>query len=247
MNEPFVRDDETLEDLQLNGLKLLQKKKGFRFGMDSVLLADFADIRNNEMVADFGTGSCILPLLLIGRNKGAFFHCFEIQDNIAEMAERTVSMNHLEKRIQIYHSEAENAAKLIRECSIDSVICNPPYGIPGAVLNSPYETRAVSKSQESGTLDGFFRSAFRILKGKGKISLIYPTAGMLHIMKQLQQNHLEPKRFQLIYPYEDKPSNLVMIEAVKDAKPSLHPMEPLIIYTSDRHLTNKLKSVYHIE
>ena len=77
--------------------------------------------------------------------------------------------------------------------------------------------------------------------------MVYPAPPMLQIMKQLQSFHLEPKRFQLVYPYENKPANLVLIEAVKDARPMLHPMDPLIIYTADHHLTNRLKSVYHIE
>ena len=79
MNTIFFDDDETVEDLQLNGLKIIQKKKGFRFGMDSVLLADFAAIRSTDVVADFGTGSCILPLLLYGRKKGVCFYAFEKQ------------------------------------------------------------------------------------------------------------------------------------------------------------------------
>lgn len=99
MDHCELREDETLEDLQLEGLKLLQKKKGFRFGMDSVLLAHFAFIHENDTVADFGTGSGVLPLLLIGRNKGKTFQCLEIQEEIAEMAQRTVRLNHLENRV----------------------------------------------------------------------------------------------------------------------------------------------------
>ena len=86
-----------------------------------------------------------------------------------------------------------------------------------------------------------------MLKGRGKLFLVYPAPQMLYIMKILQLHHLEPKRFQLVYPYADKPANLVLIEAVKDARPTLHPMKPLIIYERDGSLTNELKSVYHLE
>ena len=246
MEKIEIREDETLEDLQLGGLKLLQKKNGFRFGMDSVLLAHFAFIRRQDTVADFGTGSGILPLLLIGRNKGSTFQCFEIQDEIAEMADRTVRLNRLEDRITIIRGNAADAPDLIAPCSLDAVICNPPYGVPGSSMTSPSQSRAISRSQHQHTLDGFFRSAFWILKGRGRIYLVYPASQMLQVMKQLQAFHLEPKRFQLVYPYEDKPANLVLIEAVKDAKPMLHPMDPMIIYTKDHGLTNRLKSVYHI-
>lgn len=247
MNNPLILESETLEDLQLNNLKLLQKRDGFKFGMDSVLLAEFACIRKQDLVADFGTGSGILPLLLTGREKGSRYIGIEIQKNMAEMAERTVLLNHLENSIRIIHGDAAYAAEWISPCSVDAVICNPPYGQPGTVISSPFESRAIARNQNENTLKGFFSSAFKILKGKGRISLVYPAPQMLLIMKLLQDYHLEPKRFQMVYPFENKPANLVLIEAVKDAKPTLHPMEPLIIYKADHQLTNRLKSIYHIE
>ncbi len=103
-----------------------------------------------------------------------------------------------------------------------------------------------SSSSSSRFNSGFLKSAFRILKGRGRFITVYPAPRMLYLMEMMQQAHLEPKRFQLVYPDENKPANLVLIEAVKDAKPMLHPMEPLIIYTKDRSLTNRLKSVYNI-
>lgn len=242
----FPGEDETVEELKPYGLKLLQKKNGFRFGMDSVLLAEFADIRATDRVSDFGTGSCVIPLLMIGRNKGKYYECIEIQKEIAEMAERTVSLNHLNNRIRIVCGDVKSVTTDIPICSFDAVVCNPPYTPPGTALASPISCRAISRTQETSTLSDFFSSAFRILKGKGKIFLIYPASGMLHIMNLLHQAHLEPKKFQLVYPYEHKPANLVLIEAVKDARPTLHPMPPLIVYKSGNELTDRLKSVYHI-
>ena len=247
MNHEWLNEDETLEDLQLHGLKLIQKKDGFRFGMDSVLLAHFSQIGSSDLVADFGTGSGVLPLLLIGRGKGRSFECFEIQESYVKMAERTVQLNRLEERIHIIHKDAAKAHELLDSCSMDAVICNPPYGIPGTVLDSPFSSRAIARNQDTDTMSGFLKSAFRILKGRGKFITVYPAPRMLHIMQLMQKAHLEPKRFQLVYPDEEKPANLVLIEAVKDAKPMLHPMEPLIIYTKEHFLTNRLKSVYNMQ
>ena len=152
MDHPLKKEDETLEDLQNGGFQLLQKKTGFRFGMDSVLLADFVNIHPRDYVADFGTGSCVLPLLLMIRNKGASFSCIEIQEEIADMARRTVIINHLEDKIQIVAGNAENAENWIQPCSMDAVICNPPYGIPGTCITSPFSSRAVSRSQQTDSL-----------------------------------------------------------------------------------------------
>ena len=239
-------NDETIEDLQLNGLKLIQKRKAFRFGMDSVILAHFADIRKKDVVADFGTGNGILIFLLYGRNKGSQYFGLDIQEDAVNLSKRNVNLNHLENCTTIICSDAKDASKVIPFNSVDAVICNPPYGQPLSFISSPDQCMAIARYQESDTLDRFFSGAFDILKGKGKLCLIYPAAQMLHIMKLLQSHHLEPKKFRLIYPKIHKPANLVLIEAVKDAKPTLHPLPPLIVYEEDGSLTNELKSVSHI-
>ncbi len=246
VNITSPREEETLEDLQLGGLRLLQKKKGFRFGMDSVLLADFAAIRPGDRVVDFGTGSGVLPLLLIGRDKGSIFHGIEIQPEMAEMARRTMQLNGLEDRVVIHQADAGRAFELFEACSVDAVICNPPYSRAGAALRNPEEARAMARHQEQETLDAWLAAAFRILKGKGKVSLVYPAPQMLFLLDAMQRARLEPKRFRLVYPFPDQPANLVLVEGVKDARPLLQPMPPLIIQQKPGVLTNELKSVYHI-
>ncbi len=246
-NPPYLKEDETIEDLQLAGLRLIQKKNAFRYGMDTVLLAHFAEIRRNDMVCDFGTGNGILPLLLIGREKGRVFHAIEIQEEAAELARRNAKLNRLEDRIRVIHGDVAEAAGQLAPCSIDAVITNPPYSQPKAALTSPNEQKATARSQKGNTLDSFFGAAYTLLKGKGKIFLVYPAAQMLHVMKKLEEHHLEPKRIRLVYPNAHKAANLALIEAVKDAKPTLHPMPPMIIYEDSGDLTEELKSVYHME
>lgn len=246
-SEMLIQDDETIEDLQLKGYKLIQKKNGFRFGMDSVLLAYFADIKDRDIVADFGTGNGVLPILLHGRNKGDRYYAIEIQKEAADLALRNMKMNKLTDTVNIIHADVKNASDYIKSCSIDAVICNPPYSQPYASIVSPVKERAIARSQNEDTLNNILKSAFEILKGKGKIFIVYPVQHMLFIMKKMQDNHLEPKRFRLVYPNEQKKANLVLIEAVKDAKPALHSLPPLIIYQKDGSLTNELWSVYHYE
>lgn len=242
----IVKEDETIEDLQLNGLHLIQKKNAFRFGMDSVLLAHFASIRPNETVADFGTGNGILIFLLYGRNKGNNYYALDIQNEAVELVRRNAYLNNMAELVKTISADAIDAASYIPPGSVDAVICNPPYGRPASSLLSPYKAKATARSQNDETMEHLIKGAFSILKGKGKMFLVYPASQMLFLMKCLQKHHLEPKHFQMVYPYADKPANLVLVEAVKDAKPTLHPMAPLIIYEADGSLTNELKSVYHM-
>ena len=119
---------ETLEDLQLGGLRILQKRQGFRYGMDSVLLADFVRMDEKARYADFGAGTGILPLLLTGRGKGASCDALELQPEMAEMAGRSMAMNGLSDRIRVHCADVREAETLLGRCSVDAVVCNPPYG-----------------------------------------------------------------------------------------------------------------------
>lgn len=242
----FFSEDERLDDLQLEGLRIIQKRSGFRFGMDAVLLADFARVEAGDRAADFGTGTGILPLLLAGRGRGAHFDAFEIQPDMADMAKRSVSLNGLAERITVHSLPVETADSVIPAGSLDAIVCNPPYGVPGTTLLNPNAALSTARHQSGEGLIAWFRMAYRLLRGKGRFMMIYPAPRMLEAMTALSKARLEPKRFRLIYPYADKPANLVLIEALKDAKPMLHPEPPLIVYESDGSMTTELKRIYHI-
>lgn len=166
MNRPEEGAQETIEDLQLNGLKLIQRSSGFRFGMDAVLLADFAAIRPADTVADLGAGTGILPVLLAGRNKGAYYYAIEIQEELCRMTERNLAMNHLQGKALCL--DLTESFHFLPDRTIDAIVCNPPYGEPNAALHSPIQTRAIAKTQKAGTMDGFLRNAFDLLKGRGR-------------------------------------------------------------------------------
>lgn len=238
--------DERVDDLQFAGLRIIQKNSGFRFGMDAVLLADFARADAKARVADFGTGTGILPLLMHGRGKGAHFDALEIQQDMADMALRSVQMNGLQDSIRVHALSIADAEQVIPRGSLDAIVCNPPYGLPGTTLLNPSDTLRLARHQEDGGLQGWYRMAHRLLRGKGKFCMVYPAPRMLEAMDALQTAHLAPKRFRLIYPRADKAANLVLIEAMKDAKPMLHPEPPLIVYQPDGSMTDELKAIYHL-
>lgn len=243
----MLGEDERMDDLQLEGLRILQKVDGFRFGMDAVLLADFARVEARDRAADFGTGTGILPLLLAGRGKGTHFDAFEIQPDMADMAKRSVELNGLTERIDVHNLPVEEADTVVECGSLDAIVCNPPYGVPGATLLNPEKALSTARHQTEAGLTAWYRMAYRLLRGKGRFHMVYPAPRMLEAMTALAKARLEPKRFRLIYPHADKPANLVLIEAMKDAKPMLHPEPPLIVYQKDGSMTAELKRIYHIK
>ena len=240
-----MNDDERLDDLQFAGLKILQKTAGFRFGMDAVLLSDFVRAEAQATVADFGTGTGILPLLMWGRGKGQRFEAFEIQREMADMARRSVALNGLSARIRVHEASVEEAPSLLSSGSVDVIVCNPPYGMPGATLHNPGLSKDLARHQDSRGLKPWFTAAYRLLRGRGRMALIYPAPMMLSLMNDLSRAALIPKRFRLIYPRVDKPANLVLVEAVKDARPTLQPEPPLIVYEHDGTMTPELRKIYH--
>ena len=243
----LIQPGERLDDLQLAGMRILQKETGFRFGMDAVLLADFARVEARDVVADFGTGTGILPLLLRGRGKGRHIHAFEIQADMADMARRTMELNGLTECVAVHALPVEEALTVLEPCSVDAIICNPPYGLPGTTLLNPSDTLRLARHQSPEGLKAWLTTAYRLLKGKGRMAVVYPAPRMLELMQAMEQAHLTPKRFRLIYPAAHKAANLVLIEAMKDAKPMLHPEPPLIVYEADGSMTGELKRIYHME
>ena len=130
--------------------------------------------------------------------------------------------------------------------TLDVIVCNPPYGVPGTTLLNPRQTLSLARHQTEKGLADWYRMAYRLLRGKGRFNMIYPAPRMLEAMDGLRKARLEPKRVRLIYPRADKAANLVLIEAMKDAKPMLHPEPPLIVYEPDGSMTAELRRIYHL-
>ncbi len=246
-NKFEVRADERLDDLQNNGMKLLQKKHGFRFGMDSVLLKDFVRLKPGERVADLGTGSAVLPILLSQKEKTAFFHAFEWQPELADMAARSVRGNQLDGRIAIHCADLRSADQIIGKASVHVVVCNPPYGKKDSILESPNENKRLSKQETTCTIDEILISCGSILKNQGRLYMVFPSHRMLELFDGMRRHRLEPKRVRTVCGKVSKAPYLILAEGVKNARPMLHWLPPLIVYREDGSETDELKQIYRGE
>lgn len=236
--------NEDICDLQLRGLKIIQKKQGFRLSMDSVLLSDFAKGTPSDHLVDFGTGTGVLPLLMWGKGKCGTADAVEILPDMAELAERNMKMNGLDDRIRVRCCPAERFPELTETRGADSVICNPPYGHARSVCQG--DELRTARQQTGDGIEGWIKAAYRVLKRKGRMFLVYPASGLLELMTMLQRNRLEPKRFRLVYSYSSSAAKLVLVEAVRDAKPLLHPMPPLILYEQPGVMTREVREIYQL-
>lgn len=243
----WLKPGERIDDLQFRGLQIIQHPASFRFGMDAVLLADFCGVRPSDKAADLGTGTGILPLLLAGRAERAVIHGFEIQQDTADMAQRSVAMNGLEHRIFIHHEDLRNAPKVLAPGSMDLVVCNPPYGKAGSSIVNPREELRLARHEGGVTLDEAVYTAKVLLKNGGRMAVVFPAPRLLELMDTMRQHKLEPKRFRMVHSRIDKAPHLVLVEGVKSARPAIHCLPPLIIYDEQGFPTRELDRIYHRE
>lgn len=241
----FIKPHERVDDLQLNGLRIIQNPCAFRFGMDAVLLASFTRLRPHDRVADMGTGTGILSLLLSQQEPTASFEAVELQADMADMAARSVRLNGLEDRICVRQADMRMAYEIIGRESMDAAVCNPPYGKRGGTLPSDRDGVNLSRHEASLTIREASKACAAVLRTHGRLSMVFPAARMLELCDALRESRLEPKRARMVCAKVSRPPYLLLLEAMKNAKPGLLWLPPLVAYEEDGSETQELLRIYH--
>ena len=244
MNNVTCGEDERIDDLQRNGYRIIQKKKGFCFGMDAVLLSGFAQVKEGEAAVDLGTGTGIIPILLEAKTKGKHFTGLEIQEEVAEMAGRSVRLNQLENRVDIVRGDIKEASRLFGKASFDVVTSNPPYMNDNHGLKNPELPKAIARHEVFCTLDDVCREASLLLKSGGRFYMVHRPHRLAEIITALKAYKLEPKRMKLVHPFVDKEANMVLIEAVRGGRSMMKVEAPIIVYREPGVYTQEIYDVY---
>lgn len=238
-----LKDTERIDDLQLKGLKLIQDTNGFCFGVDAVLLANFAKVKRGARVVDLGTGTGIIPTLIAGKSEAKDIVGVEIQEDVYEMATRSVKLNKLEDRVRIINADIKNIDKELEVHGYHVVTSNPPYMHIDGIKN-PNDKKAISRHEVKCNLEDVIRAASRLTMPKGKFFMIHRPTRLVDIIELGRKYRLEPKVVQFIHPKPKKAPNLLLVEFVKDGRPELRILDPLYVYGEDGQYTEELKSVY---
>ena len=242
-----IKANERVDELGRNGYRIIQNPDRFCFGMDAVLLSDFAKVKEGDKVLDFCTGTGIVPILMEAKTKAAHFIALEIQEDSAEMARRSVSLNHLEEKIEIITGDIKDADRIFEAASFHAVTCNPPYMIGQHGLVNPDSPKAIARHEILCTLDDIVKHTARVLVPGGSFYLVHRPFRLVEIMTTLTKYKLEPKRMQLVYPYVDKEPNMVLIQAIKGGKSRITVEKPLIVYENPGVYTKDILEIYGIE
>lgn len=242
--EVMLRENERIDDLQRNNLKIIQNPSKFCFGMDAVLLSGFADVRAGERVIDLGTGTGIIPLLLSAKTAGDHFTGLEIQADMADMASRSVYMNELSSRIRIDCGDIREAAQKYGASSFDVVTSNPPYMIGGHGLQNPESAKAIARHEVKCTLDDLVRETASLLVPHGRCYFVHRPFRLVDLFASMRSYGVEPKRMRLVYPYADREPNMVLVEGARGGNPRLAVEKPLVVYKPDGSYTDEIVEIY---
>ena len=235
---------ERLDDLQCNGLYLIQDPDKFCFGIDAVLLSNFVKVKKNGHVVDLCTGSGIVPILLSAKTDAKKITGIEIQSDIADMARRSVSYNKLDEKIDIVNDDISNALKYINNCSVDSVCVNPPYMKDTTAIKNPDLPMAIARHELLTDLETVINIASKLLKESGKFFMIHRPNRLSEIFASMRQNRIEPKRLRFIHPYIESKANLVLIEGAKGSGVWMDVEPPLVVYKDKNVYTDEVLKIY---
>ena len=237
-------EEEFQTDILLNGNQIIQSKNTFMYGIDAVLLADFVrtQIHKTDSYIDICSGNGIIPLLLTDVVEK--ITALEIQTEIAEMAKKSMELNNLENRISVIKGDLKKVEGLFSKHSFNCVSCNPPYMINQHGRQNSLDAKTIARHEVLCNLEDVISAADYLLHSHGKFFMVHRTFRLPEIFFAMKNHGLEPKRMRLIQPFENTEPNLVLIEARKDANPSLEIEKSLIVRDARGEYTEEIKKIY---
>lgn len=242
--ENYLCPGERIDDLERSGLKIIQDPGKFCFGMDAVLLSGFAMADKGERAIDLGTGTGIIPILMSAKTKCESFIGLEIQKESADMADRSVRMNGLEKKISIDCCDFRDAPDKFGKGSFDVVTSNPPYIKDMCGLSNPNDAKKIARHEIYGSLEDLIRTSADLLKNGGRAYFVHRPSRLAEIFYYMRYYKLEPKRMRMVYPFIDREPNMVLIEGRRGAGTEIRIEKPLIIYGGDGKYTDEIYDIY---
>ena len=239
------RDGETIDEFFQGRLKILQKEKGYRFSVDSLLLADFATLQRGDQLVDLGAGSGIISLILALRFPETTITEVEIQEDLADMAARSVVLNNMGDRIRVCTGDVKKIRELFTAQSFDVAIFNPPYRRLDSGRINPESEKAIARHEIKGTLEDFLVSARYLLKESGRVYAIYPAKRVVQIISRMRGNGIEPKRLRVVHSNSMSGGVFILVEGIKGSGEEAEILPPLFIYRDDGRYSDEVQDIFN--
>lgn len=243
-----LKENEKIEDLQYKNLKIIQNKKGFCFGIDSILLSDFAkEIKKDAKVIDLGTGTGIIATLLCKKTQLKEIIGIEKQKEVYEMAKRSIKLNELENQFKILNEDILNLTNKLEKNTFDAIVTNPPYKKKDTGIINEEEKKIISRHETTATLEDFIKVSKELLKDKGEFYMVHRPDRLVDILSLMRHYKIEPKILRFVYSNETSEPKLILIKGIKNAKPFLKVQKNLYIYNQNGEYTDEINQIYDNE
>jgi len=224
---------------------ITQPKKGLRFTLDSILLADFCRIKPHDVILEPGTGTGIIAILLAKKFPDVAVTAIEFQDSLAELCRDNIVQNGLQEHIRLIERDISQLKHILTPLSFDAIVVNPPYRKRGSGKRSPHGSRQLSRHDDLTSI-GDWLDLHVFLKNRARFIHVFPAERLADIIAGLRLRHLEPKRMRLVHPYRHKTASLVLVEAVRSAGPGLEVLAPLVIQESPGVYSVEMQRIYDL-
>ena len=231
---------ETVDGAFDGRVAVIQRRDGFRFALDSLLLTRFVEVQRRERIVDLGTGNGVVALSLAVLNGGVEVVGVELQEAMVDRAERGLTLNRLEDRVRMVQGDVREVEKDFPAGSFDAAVCNPPYRPPRSGRVNPDRERLLARHEVEGGLADFVRAGAYLLRHRGRMCLVYPSERAVELFAVMRQQGLEPRRVRFVQSFVDAPATLVLAEGVKGARTSLTVLPPLVIYQREDEYTEEM-------
>jgi len=238
------REDETVDSLLDGRLQVIQKKKGYRFSLDALLLASFIRLGRESSLLDLGTGSGVLALITAMRRPDVRVAGIDIQEDMVEMATRSAALNGLEDRVTFQVGDVRQIRRVYEEESFEAVVSNPPYRKVNSGRINPLGEKALARHEIRGTQRDFLEAAAYVLKPGGRLFVIYPARRLASLIAGMREAALEPKRYRGVHSRCDTAGMFVLGEGCKGGGEGLGVLPPLFIYRDSGGYTEAMEGIF---
>ncbi len=241
-----LKENERIDDLEFNNLKIIQDKNGFCFGIDAVLLSDFAkNIKRDSLVLDLGTGTGIISILLCKKTKLKKVIGIEVQEEVYNMACRSSQLNNLEDKFEVVNENILNLENIYKNNSFDVIVTNPPYKKQNTGMTNDDEKKLISRHEVLANLEDFIRVSSKLLKDKGEFYMVHRPERLVDIFYLMREYKIEPKEVRLVFSNEKNPPKMVLIKGVRNGGKCLKFRENLYVYNQDGSYTDEIMKIYN--
>ena len=240
----LVKDGETLDDLQLKDICIIQKREGFRFGIDAVLLANFANVKKKHKVMDLCTGTGIVPFIIKGKKEPEKIEGLEIQNKFVEMANRSIKINGFNDTMEFLHGDLKDKELLKSIGRFDVVTVNPPYKLEKSGIVNPNDKYAIARHEVMCNLDNVIEACRIVLKDNGRLYMVHRPERLADIFCIMRKYKIEPKRVQMVHPNTKKPANILLVEGQRDGGAYLKWEPPIYVYNDDGSFSKEINEIY---